>query len=81
MTRKLVQIGSSLAVTLPSEVVKEFKLKKGQDVEVDVHPSTGAVTIRPGAKFFEEGKVTRRFRAKAEEIRRRYDEAFRELAK
>lgn len=81
MTRKIVQIGSSLAVTLPSDVVKEFKLKKGQEVEVDVHPTTGAVTIRPGVKFFEEGKVTRRFRAKAEEIRRRYDEAFRELAK
>ena len=81
MTRKLVQVGSSLAVTLPSDVVKEFKLKKGQEVEISVHPTTGAVTIRPGVKFFEEGKVTRRFRAKAEEIRRRYDKAFRELAK
>ncbi|MGH9399244.1 MAG: AbrB/MazE/SpoVT family DNA-binding domain-containing protein, partial [Thermoanaerobaculia bacterium] len=48
MDRKLVQIGSSLAVTIPSEVVKEFKLKKGQKVEISVHPATGAVTIRPG---------------------------------
>jgi antitoxin component of MazEF toxin-antitoxin module len=81
MTRKLIQIGSSLAVTLPSDVVREFKLKRGQEGEVDVHPTTGAVTIRPGVKFFEDGKVTRRFRAKAGEIRRRYDEAFRGLAK
>ena len=81
MERKLVQVGSSLAVTLPSEVVKDFKLKKGQKVEISVHPGTGAVTIRPGIKHFEEGKVTRRFRAKAEEVRRRYDAAFRELAK
>ena len=29
---------SSLAVTLPVEVVKEFKLKKGAEVEVAVHP-------------------------------------------
>ena len=81
MTRKLVQIGNSLAVTLPADVVKDFKLKKGHEVEVSVHPATGAVTIRPGIRYFENGKATKRFKRKAEEIRRRYDEAFRELAK
>jgi len=81
MERKIVQIGSSLAVTLPSEVVKEFKLKKGQTVEVSVHPQNGAVTIRPGIKCLDDGKVTRRFRSLAEKVRRTYDEAFRELAK
>ena len=81
MERKIVQIGSSLAVTLPSEVVKEFKLKKGQKVEVSVHPQNGAVTIRPGIKYFDDGKVTRRFRVLAEKVRKTYDEAFRELAK
>ena len=81
MERKIVQIGSSLAVTLPSEVVKEFKLKKGHTVDVSIHPQSGAVTIRPGIKYFENGKVTRRFRALAEEVRREYDDAFRKLAK
>jgi antitoxin component of MazEF toxin-antitoxin module len=81
MERKIVRIGSSLAVTLPSEVVKEFKLKKGQKVEVSVHPQSGAVTIRPGIKYFVDGKVTRRFRALAEEIRQTYDDAFRKLSK
>ena len=80
MKRKLVHIGSSLAVTLPAEVVQEFRLKKGQAVDVSVHPVTGAVTIRPGVKYYETGKVTRNFREKAEEIRLRYDEAFRRLA-
>src|SRR5215831_13459627 len=65
MNRKLVQIGSSLAVTLPAEVVQEFKLKKGQTVDVSVHPVTGAVTIRPGIKYYENGKVTKRFREQA----------------
>ena len=81
MVRKLVQVGSSLAVTLPSDLVKELRLKKGQCVDVSVHPVTGAVTIRPGIRYFDDGKLTRRFRDKAEEIRRRYDEAFRRLAK
>ena len=79
MKRKLVHIGSSLAVTLPAEVVQEFRLKKGQTVDVSVHPVTGAVTIRPGVRYYENGKVTRSFREKAEEIRQRYDEAFHRL--
>jgi antitoxin component of MazEF toxin-antitoxin module len=81
MQRKLGQIGQSLAVTLPAEVVKEFKLKKGQSVEVTVHPATGAVTVRPGAKYLEEGQVTRRFKKLADEVLARYAEAFRELAR
>jgi antitoxin component of MazEF toxin-antitoxin module len=81
MTRKLVQAGSSLAVTLPAEVVKQFKLKKGAEVEVSVHPQTGAVTIRPGVLYFEGGKVTPRFTKLAEAVLERYADAFRELAK
>jgi antitoxin component of MazEF toxin-antitoxin module len=81
MRRKLVQAGGSLAVTLPVEVVKEFKLKKGAEVDVSVHPQTGAVTIRPGVLFFEDGKVTPRFRKLAEEILERRARVYRELAK
>jgi antitoxin component of MazEF toxin-antitoxin module len=81
MKRKLVRIGTSLAVTLPAGVVQDFKLKKGQSVDVSVHPMTGAVTIRPGIRYFENGKVTRRFREKAEEILRRREALYRELGK
>jgi antitoxin component of MazEF toxin-antitoxin module len=81
MKRKLVQAGSSLAVTLPVEVVKEFKLRKGAEVEVSVHPQTGAVTIRPGVLYFEEGKVTRRFEKLAEQLLERRARVYRELAK
>ncbi|HVT61506.1 MAG TPA: AbrB/MazE/SpoVT family DNA-binding domain-containing protein [Thermoanaerobaculia bacterium] len=81
MRRKLVQAGGSLAVTLPAEVVQEFELKKGMAVEVSVHPQTGAVTIRPGVRYFEGGKVTKRFRRLAGELAEQYDESFRELAK
>ena len=81
MKRRLVQAGSSLAVTLPAEVVKEFKLKKGAEVDVSVHPQTGAVTIRTGVRYFEDGKVTRRFERLADTIAERYAESFRDLAK
>ena len=81
MKRKLVQAGSSLAVTLPVEVVREFKLKKGAEVEVSVHPQTGAVTIRPGVRLLEEGRVTRRLEKLAEELLERRAAVYRELAR
>ena len=81
MKRKLVQAGGSLAVTLPAELIREFKLEKGMSVDVSVHPQTGAVTIRPGVRHFEDGKVTKRFLRQMEEIGNAYGEAFEELAK
>lgn len=81
MTRKIVQTGSSLAVTLPREVVEEFKLKKGDEVEVSVHPQTGVITIRPGVLYFEDGKVTKRFRKLSADLIRRRAKLYRELAK
>jgi antitoxin component of MazEF toxin-antitoxin module len=80
MRRKLVQAGSSLAVTLPAEVVKEFRLKKGGEVEVSVHPRTGAVTVIPGVRHFEDGKVTKRFEKLVEDLLEGRAEAYRELA-
>jgi antitoxin component of MazEF toxin-antitoxin module len=81
MERKLIQAGTSLAVTLPVEVVKAFKLKKGHTVEVSVHPVTGAVTIRPGVKYFDEGKVTKRFVKIVEALLEKRADLYRELAK
>jgi antitoxin component of MazEF toxin-antitoxin module len=80
MKRKLVQAGGSLAVTLPAEVVQEFKLRRGMTVDVSVHPQTGAVTIRPGVRYFEGGKVTRRFEKLANELIDRRSRVYRALA-
>lgn len=68
MKRSLVQTGSSLAVTLPMEVVQAFGLRKGQEVDVSVDPLNGAVTIRPGVAWVDGGAVTERFRALADEV-------------
>jgi antitoxin component of MazEF toxin-antitoxin module len=81
MKRKLVRAGGSLAVTLPAEVVQELKLEKGMTVDVTVHPRTGAVTIRAGARYFEDGRATPRFERLAEAVAEPFDETFRDLAK
>ncbi|HEX7085984.1 MAG TPA: AbrB/MazE/SpoVT family DNA-binding domain-containing protein [Vicinamibacterales bacterium] len=79
MKRSLVQTGSSLAVTLPMEVVQAFNLRKGQEVEVSVHPLTGAVTIRPGIARVEGGQVTATFRSLADSVLARRAGALRRL--
>ena len=80
MERKLVAVGGSLAVTLPAELVKELGLKKGQAVELTVHPTTGVVTIRPGVRYLDAGRPTRRFRARVEELLESRKELYRKLA-
>jgi putative addiction module antidote len=81
MTRKIIRTGSSLAVTLPKDVVDRFKLKKGDEVEVSVHPQTGAIIVRTGVRYIEGGKVTKRFNQRAQKVLAQYDKAFEELAK
>lgn len=81
MKRKIVQTGSSLAVTLPADIVAELKLKKGDEVDVTVHPQTGAIVVRTDISFVDGGKVTKRFRDASGKILAKYDAAFRELAK
>lgn len=81
MKRKIVRTGSSLAVTLPADVVEQFGLRKGDEVDVTVHPRTGAIVVRTGIVYAEGGKTTRRFRERARALMAQYDDAFRELAR
>jgi hypothetical protein len=68
MKRSLVQTGSSLAVTLPIDVVQAFGLRKGQEIDLTVHPLSGAVMLRLGICWFEDGKVSAAFRTLADEV-------------
>jgi antitoxin component of MazEF toxin-antitoxin module len=81
MKRKLVQAGSSLAVTLPAEVVHAFALKKGQEVDVAVHPASGAVIVRAGAAQYENGEITPRFRRRVAGLLKKRAAAYRALAR
>ncbi len=68
-------------MTLPAEAVEAFGLRKGQEVDVSVHPQTGAVTIRPGAPLLEGGRLTRRFSKRVDELLARRAELYRRLAR
>ncbi len=57
-----------MAVTLPADVVQAFGLRKGQEVELSMHPMSGALTIRLGVARVEDGQVTSAFRALVGEV-------------
>ena len=81
MPRKIVQTGSSLAVTLPKDIVDQLGLKKGDEVEVSAHPLNGTIVVRTPIRFFEDGKVTKRFRRAAADLVKRRARLYRELAR
>jgi bifunctional DNA-binding transcriptional regulator/antitoxin component of YhaV-PrlF toxin-antitoxin module len=81
MKRSLVQTGSSLAITLPIDIVHAFGLKKGQEVELSVHPQSGAVVIRLGVPRLDGGQVTERFRGLADAVLERRATLLRRLAR
>jgi bifunctional DNA-binding transcriptional regulator/antitoxin component of YhaV-PrlF toxin-antitoxin module len=81
MKRKLVRAGNSLAVTLPAEVVHAFRLEKGQEVDVTVHPVSGAVIVRAGEAHYEGGVVTPHFKRRVASILRKRATVYRALAK
>ena len=62
MKRKLVRVGNSLAVTLPHDLVKEFALQPGMDVDATVDPRDGSFVVRTGVRFFEGSEPSARFR-------------------
>ena len=74
-----VDVSSPVAIYL--QIVEQFKLKKGDSVDVSVHPQTGAIVVRTGVRYIEGGKVTARFGARAQKVLAKYDKAFEELAK
>ena len=72
-TLKVTQVGNSLGLILPREIVEKLKLAKGDDVAV-VETANG-IEITPFDPDFEKKM------AAARKITRRYRNALRELAK
>lgn len=72
-TLKLVQIGNSVGVVLPKEVLARLKLEKGDSVHLTDAP--GGVTLTPYSAQFEDQM------AAARKIMKRRRDVLRELAK
>lgn len=80
MKRKLVRVGNSLAVTLPHDLVKEFALQPGMDVDATVDPRDGSFVVRTGVRFFEGGEPSARFRNMIDRLVHERKELYERLA-
>ena len=47
MTQKVLQVGSSAAVTIPKEVLREFGLRIGDRVQVSTDKKRRIVMVKP----------------------------------
>jgi hypothetical protein len=50
-------------------------------VDLSLHPQTGAVIVRPGVRYFDQGKTTKRFRTAADALLDERAALYRALAK
>jgi putative addiction module antidote len=80
MKKKIVRVGNSLAVTLPRELVEQFNLKPGMEVEATINPRNGRLTVEAGVAYFESGKVTKKFEALADRLIRKRKKVLERLA-
>lgn len=80
MEQKVIQVGNSLAVTLPSSFVKSQKIKAGQKVYIDASAAIGLMQVRTSGN----GKIsglTPEFFSWLEKFNKKYKTALTELAK
>ena len=80
MRRKLVRVGNSLAVTLPHDLVKEFALQAGMEVDASVDPRDGSFVVRTGVKYFDAGQASPRFRKMVDQLVRERRELYERLS-
>jgi bifunctional DNA-binding transcriptional regulator/antitoxin component of YhaV-PrlF toxin-antitoxin module len=50
MKKRIVEVNGRLALALPAETIRSFKLKKGQFVDVEYDARSGAVFVRPRSR-------------------------------
>ncbi len=81
MLQKIIQVGNSLAVTIPSSFVKEVKLRAGQRVTVDGDPNLAILTIQSAKKLSRDVGITPEFLSWLKKFNNKYKSALTELAK
>ena len=79
MEQTVMQVGNSLAVTLPKHFVDAKKIKAGQKMLVDADNDLSVVQIR--TKNSKASKITPEFKNWLDKFNTRYKTALTELAK
>lgn len=80
MKQPVVKVGESLAVLLPADVVQNWKLRAGGEIELATHPDRTSVTVSEPTRLLNNGRVTGDFIRLAEGILEQFEEAWKRLA-
>ncbi|MBI4999189.1 AbrB/MazE/SpoVT family DNA-binding domain-containing protein [Candidatus Gottesmanbacteria bacterium] len=79
MLQKIIQVGNSLAVTIPKDFVREAGIKKGQKVAVETNGVSKTFLMKP-PHLVENPSLTPEFFEWLERVGRKYQKAIIELA-
>lgn len=79
MTQKILKVGNSYALTIPSSFVKELGLKAGDLLQIEANPEQSRLTVTHAKK---ESKVnTPEVKEWLEKFNKKYKKGLTELAK
>ena len=82
MARKIIQVGNSLAVTIPRDFVKKIEAETGASVTVDANSTTGRMVVDfPMVLRDSDNVVDTEVYKAAKGLLKRYLPAFKELAR
>lgn len=80
MKQKIIQIGNSVGVIIPRDVLKETGLKNGSRVYVEKDPNGATIYITRKEKLFT-SSITPDFLAVLDKVNKKYKTALKRLAK
>ena len=80
MAQKIIKVGNSAAVTIPSEFLKQVGLKPGDSLFVEQDVDAGVLKLSTKNIPKSKSSVTPDFLEVVAKVTKRYDKAFRDLA-
>lgn len=79
MVQKIIQVGNSLAVTIPKDFAKKAGFKRGEDVIVETYLNSKTMLIKP-ISMSKKSSLTPEFYAWLNEATEKYKDAIIDLA-
>ncbi len=80
MTQKIIKVGNSYGVILPKEVLEQYNLSVGQEVEIDTNVLPHAFVVR-SEKYKNTSQITPEFKNWLDNFSKEHTELLQELAK
>ncbi len=79
MIQKVIQVGNSLAITIPTTFIKRALYKKGQEVVVETDDASGMLLMKPN-RGKNSMSLTPEFYEWLENVSEKYEDVIKELA-